>query len=750
MRGTFAPFVVVSALAFAGAGVFSMILPATSAAVAARADTSCVNCLVPAAAAPADTGVGAVPIADTSAPPVAAKKEHTVTAPFGASRVDPYYWLNEKENPEVTAYLEAENAYANAQLAPEQALKDEIYKELEERASLADVEIPYAKDGYYYQERYAEGADYPVIVRRSGTAEGPEEVVLDVPELAKGHEQYFLRGWEVSPDGGKVAFAVDFKGDRINEIFVRDLAAGTVTSTGIKDASSDMVWTKDGKAVFYGRLDETVRCNQIKRHVMGADPATDTVMLEEPDTTFELGIGTSHSKQFGIITVYHLQRTELLAVSLTSPDPKPVMLVPRTRNVRAFADHFDGKFYVLTNDGAPDLKIVTMDEASPSLDTAQTLVAENAGHYVEGFALFNDVIAIQEVHDATSTVRLVDRTTGQGSRELDFGPLGVNALERNEDPALPFVRVTFESATLPPVLYQVDLKTGAKTELKKNPAYTWYKPELYEAARIMAPTKDGAQVPVTVIWRKDQRRGGGNPTLVYGYGAYGITTEPGFYRNYVSLLDRGFVLAIAHIRGSRDLGDAWYQGGRMKNKINTFTDFIAATEAVIAQGYADPKHVYAQGGSAGGLLMGAVTNIAGNLYDGVVAQVPFVDVLTTMLDDSIPLTTFEYEEWGNPNIQEQYEWMAAYSPYDNVAAKAYPPLFVLTGLNDSQVGYFEPAKWVAKLRATKTDSNPLLFLTNMGAGHSGNSGRSGPVEDRSKVYAWLISRARGGAEPMPN
>lgn len=752
MRGTYGPFVLVSAAAFVGAGVFSVIAPTHNAAIAAETSApACVNCMAPAVKTSADGDVGAVPIAETGAPPVAAKKDHTVTAPFGASRVDPYYWLNEKENPEVVAYLEAETAYANAQLAPQQALKDEIYKELEARSSLADVEVPYAKDGYYYQSRYAEGADYPVIVRREGSADGPEQVVLDVPELAKGHEQYFLRGWEVSPDGGKVAFAVDFKGDRINEIFVRDLATGTVTSTGIKDASEFIVWTKDGSAVFYGSLDETVRCNRIKRHILGADPSTDTVMLEEPDTTFELSIGTSHSKQYGIITVYHLQRTELLAVSLTSPDPKPVMLVPRTRNVRAFADHFDGKFYVLTNDGAPDLKIVAMDEAAPNLDSAKTVIAETEGHYIESFSLFDDVIAIQEVHDATSTVRLADRTTGAPTRALDFGPLGVTSLERNEDPSLPFVRVTFESATLPQVLYQVDLKTGGTTELKKNPAYTWYNPDLYEATRIMAPAKDGAQVPVTLLWRKDQRRAGGNPAIVYGYGAYGVTTEPGFYRNFISLIDRGFVLAIAHIRGSRDMGDAWYQGGRMQNKMNTFTDFIAATEAVVAQGYADPKHVYAQGGSAGGLLMGAVANIAGDLYDGIVAQVPFVDVLTTMLDDTIPLTTFEYEEWGNPNIKEQYEWMAAYSPYDNVEAKPYPPLFVLTGLNDSQVGYFEPAKWVAKLRATKTDTNPLLFLINMGAGHSGNSGRSGPVEDRSKVYAWLLTRARGdSAAPKSN
>lgn len=727
MRGTYRLFIGVSAAAFIAAGVISVadVLPRHAAS----------------AEAAAAAGEAAGTTAPTVAAPVAAKKDHVVTTKFGASRTDPYYWLNEKENPEVIAYLEAENAYAEAQLLPLKDVQEALYAELEQRANLPDEEVPYAKHGYYYQERYEAGADYPVIARRAGAPDGAEEIVLNVPELAKGHEQYFLRGWEVSPDNAKVAFAVDFKGDRINEIFVRDIATGAVVSTGIKDASSEIVWTADGSAILYGRVDETVRTNQIKRHVLGGDPAADTVLVEEPDATFDLSIAASKSGEVGIVTVYHLQRTELLAVSLTSPDPKPVMLMPRTRNVRAFADHFDGTYYILTNDGAPDLRIIALDGANPDLAAATTVVAERPGRYIEGFALFDGVIAVQEIHDATSTVRLVGRADGAERAALDFGPLGVAMLEQNEDAALPFVRVSFESATLPPVLYQVDLATGARTELKKNPAWTWYDPTFYEAARIMAPAKDGQSVPVTLIWRKDQKRPGGNPTLVYGYGAYGYWSEPGFYRNFVSLADRGFVIAIAHIRGGRDLGDAWYRGGRMATKMNTFTDFIAASEAVVAAGHADPKKLYALGGSAGGLLMGAVINLRPDLYDGVVAQVPFVDVLTTMLDDTIPLTTFEYEEWGNPNIPEQYEWMKAYSPYDNVAAKAYPPLLVMTGFNDSQVGYFEPAKWVARLRATKTDQNQLLFVTNMGAGHSGNSGRTGPVADRAMVYAWLLDRA---------
>jgi oligopeptidase B len=730
MRGTYGSFVVVSLLAFAGGGVLSVVdlLP--------RSDGK------PVATATAKPGTPATtPTAAPGVPPVAARKDHTVTAPFGASRVDPYYWLNEKENPEVIAYLDAENAYAAAALKPQAALQDEIFAELEKRASLADKDVPWPMDGYFYETRFAEGADYPLVVRHQGSATGPEQVVLDVPELAKPHEQYFLRNWEVSPDGAKVAFAVDFKGDRICEIFVRDITSGAVSSTGIKDAQGDVVWSADGSALLYTAVDEMVRGYQVKRHVLGQPATGDIVLLQEDDTTFSIGIGQSRSGELAIINVGHPQRDEILAVATDALDPKPVMLVPRTLNVRASVDHLDGVFYILTNDKAGDRKIVVTPDTAPSLATATALVPESKGRYIDGFELFDNYIAIQETHDASTTVRIVDRATGAPKSSLNLGVLGSTVLDKNEDPSLTSLRVSFDSATTPPVLYDVDMATGAKTELKKDPAWTWYNPALYEAARLMAPAKDGTLVPVTLLWRKDRFMPGGNPLLVYGYGAYGISSEPGFYRNFISLVDRGFVLAIAHVRGGRDMGDAWYQGGRMANKMNSFTDFIAATQSAIASGYGDPKKIYAMGGSAGGLLMGAVLNLDGTLYDGVVAQVPFVDVLTTMLDDSIPLTTFEYEEWGNPNIQEQYGWMAAYSPYDNVAPKNYPAMFVLTGLNDSQVAYFEPAKWVAKLRATKTDSNPLIFTINMGAGHSGNSGRTGPVADRAKVYAWLLTRA---------
>lgn len=732
MRGTYGSFVVVSLLAFAGGGVLlaTDLLPRHAGIAIGPSDP-----------APMTTDDVPAPALTPGVPPVAARKDHAVTAPFGATRNDPYYWLNEKENPQVLAYLDAENAYAEGALKPQAALQDEIFAEMEKRASLADKDIPWPMDGFFYETRYAEGADYPLIVRHQGSASGPEQVVLDVSELARPHEQYFLRNWEVSPDGSKVAFAVDFKGDRIHEIFVRDIASGAVQSTGIKDAQSAVVWSADGKALIYTAVDGLVRGYQARRHVLGQPVSSDVLLLQEDDTTFEISVSPSRSRELAIISVGHAQRDEILAVATDAIDPKPVMLVPRTLNVRASADHLDGNFYILTNDAAGDRKVVVTPDTAPSLATATAIVPESKGRYIDDFQLFDDFIALQETHDAVTTIRIVDRATGAPRASLDLGPLGVATLGDNHDPALKTLRVDFESATTPGVLYEIDMVTGARTELKRSPVWSWFTPSLYEAARLTATARDGAGIPVTLLWRKDMFKPGGNPLLVYGYGAYGISSEPGFYRNFVSLVDRGFVVAIAHVRGGRDLGDAWYQGGRMANKMNSFTDFIAATQSAIASGYGDPKKVYAMGGSAGGLLMGAVMNIDGTLYDGVVALVPFVDVLTTMLDDTIPLTTFEYEEWGNPNIEEQYKWMAAYSPYDNVAAKNYPALFVLTGLHDSQVGYFEPAKWVARLRALKTDQNPVLFLTNMGAGHSGNSGRTGPVAERAKVYAWLLSRA---------
>lgn len=745
MRGSYGPFVGFSAFVFlaAGAGMLWTVVQGGS-VIASPNRGTVTGGAAPTPSQPSTTD--GTPVAGSTAvatypsgAPKAARKDHTIATSFGASRVDPYYWLREKDNPEVLAYLKAENDYATQQLSPTTPLREEIAKELTERANVEDVEVPYAKDGYFYQTQYQAGADYPVIVRRQGSPDGAETVVLNVPELAEGHEQYFLRNWEVSPDGAKVAFAVDFNGSRICEIFVRDLNSGAVTSTGIKDADGSIVWSADNSALLYGHLDDTLRTDQIKRHTLGSQPSADTVVLTEGDNTMSLSIGTAKSKKYAIVTIYHLQRTELQAIALDVPNAQPVMLVPRSKNTRAFADHLDGQFFIITNENAPDQKVVAVPDSAPS-STGAVVVPEVKGHYLNDFVLFRGRIAVSESHDAVQTVRVVDLATGQ-SRSMSPDVIGETNFDRNEDPSLPTLRLTFEKPNAPPIVYDLDLQSGAATELKRDPAWTWYNPELYETQRIQAPAQDGTQVPVTLVWRKDQKKPGGNPTLVYAYGAYGITSGPGFYRGYVSLLDRGFVLAIAHVRGGRDMGDAWYQGGRMANKMNTFTDFVAASKAVSSQGFADPSKVYAYGGSAGGLLMGAVANLSGETYDGIVAAVPFVDVLTTMLDDTIPLTTFEYEEWGNPNIQEQYEWMAAYSPYDNVTAKAYPAMYVFTGLHDSQVAYFEPAKWVAKLRATKTDQNPLLFAINMDAGHSGNSGRTGRVDDNSKMFAWLLDRA---------
>ncbi len=738
MRGFYGPLVKTGAAVFVAAGVVSGWM-----AFEGRFSVAGPGALIAKAPAGEDGAPAPQPHAggeiarDASGAPLAPRADHVVTTPFGASRVDPWYWLREKENPNVLAYLEAENAFAATQLAPYKAMKDEIARTLEERARLEDAEPPYAMGGYLYQTRYAQGADYPVIVRRKD-AGAPEEIVLDAPELAKGHAQYFLHDWTVSPDGGKVAFAVDFTGDRRGTVFVRDLATGRTEQTPIVNADGDLVWSAGGDAIYYAAMDQTYRASAIRR--FDVTRGVDRAIVTEPDTTFSLQLTATKSGQMAIVVAYHAQRSEVQAISLADEAAPPVMLVPRSRDARATADHLDGAFYILTDDGAPDFRIVKAPDTAPAPENWSDVVPQIAGRTIQDFALFHGKIAVEDVHDARQTVRVVDVATG-AAKEMSPDAVGVTTLDRNEDAGLKAVRLSFQTPTTPSITYDLDLESGAATEIHRAPAWSWHKPELYQSERIEALSSDGAHVPVTLVWRRDRKVEGGNPTLVYGYGAYGVPVAPGFVEGWTPLLDRGFVLAIAHVRGGADLGEAWYESGRMANKKNSFADFIAATEALIAKGYAKPGKIYAYGASAGGLLVGAVMNMRPELYDGVAAGVPFVDVLTTMLDDTIPLTTFEYEEWGDPRIPEQYDWMKAYSPYDNVTAKSYPALYVFTALNDSQVGYFEPAKWVAKLRATKTGDAPITLLTDMGAGHAGDSGRAGRAENRAGLIAWLAGRA---------
>jgi oligopeptidase B len=661
----------------------------------------------------------------------------------GRRRIDNYDWLRKRDDPRVIAYLAAENAYANARLARIKPLTAEIAAELKTRSAVADVSVPYFNNGYFYEGRFSEGAQYPVIVRRKGGADAAEQVVLDVGALAAGHAQYHVGDWTVSPDGARIAFAVDFTGNGIHRIFLRTIATGEIIDDDIDGADTDLVFSADGQMLFYVRLErKTLRAHQVWRHRIGTDATTDVLVYEERDPTFSVSLQESKSRKFILLSLDQERTSEVRFLPSDRPLEQFRVIEPRRRGVRYDVDHVGEKFYILTNLDAPDFRLMTAPQDASAAAHWSELIAEQPGHYLFGFEVFDRFIAVNEDHDAMTSVRvfrLADSVEIAIPRAPAIGVASAGAADR--DPSSTVLRLYFSGPLQPENVYDFDMATGALTLRKESPATRWFRPQDYVLERIFAVAPDHERIPVTLVYRKSLRKSGGNPTLVSGYGAYGSSSRPEFQASWFSLIDHGFVFAVAHVRGGREYGQRWHDQGRMLNKRNTFTDFIAATEALIAQGYADPKVVFAHGASAGGLLVGAVANMRPDLYAGIVANVPFVDVLTTMSDPSIPLTTFEYEEWGNPAVREQYDYMRSYSPYDNVKAQAYPAMFVIAGFHDSEVSYAEPAKWVARLRATRTDGHELLFKTNMEVGHAGASGRLGLVDEQAEIIAWLIARA---------
>ena len=581
-------------------------------------------------------------------------------------------------------------------------------------------------------------------MRHSSDPSAPEQVVLDVERLAAGHEQY---SFTVSPDGRLVAFAVDPTGGRAYRLFVRNIVTGQVTDTGIRDAASDLVFSADSKSLFYVRVEpNTVRSYQVWRRAVGTDMSTDKLVYEEPDPTFDLSLSKTKSGRFILLTLDQQRSTETRYLPAGQPDEPFKVMEPRRDGVIYEADHIGDRFYIRTNLNAPDYRLVGAPEASPQAVNWDDVVAARPAHLIAKFELFDTFIAVVEEHDANQWVRVfrrsdvreiaVPRPAAIGVMEMDFAQGAANA-----DPSATVLQLRFSAPAIPNSVYDFDARAGTLVLRKKSRAWNWCDPNAYEVRRIEAVTPDGESIPVTLMYRKGLLRPGGNPTLVTGYGAYGLSELPSFADSWISLADRGFVYAVAHVRGGREKGRRWHDGGSMLMKQNSFTDFIAATEALVAQGFADRKRVFAYGGSAGGLLVGAVANMRPDLYAGIVAEVPFVDVITTMSDPSLPLTTLEYQEWGNPAVKEQYETMLSYSPYDTVAAQAYPAILVTAALHDSQVRYHEPAKWVARLRATKTDDNELLFLTDMTAGHTGTAGRFGSTDANAQIMAWLIDKA---------
>ncbi len=677
--------------------------------------------------------------------PVAAQRPHVVRGPCG-ERIDPYYWLrdDERRDPQVLAYLTAENAYREAGLAALQPLEEALYAEIVARLKQDDASVPYRKDGYWYYRRYAHGSEYPLYARRPGSMQAPEQVLLDGNELAAGHDYYQIGAWEVSPDGNWLAWCEDVIGRRQYRLRFRDLASGRVLPTVIGDVEPEFAWANDNRTLLYVAKDpETLLGLYVRRHRLGTAPEDDRLVFEQTDHSFYTGVSRSKSGRYLFISMESTVASEWRYADADSAEPVFSVFLPQRRDHEYQLEHMGDEFLVRSNWQARNFRLLAAPIA-PCADPGgwREVVAHQDDVFIEDFAVFDTFLAIGVREDGLAKIRI--RPLGEGA---DAGFLIASdeaayttAIDTNPECAVRVLRYSYSSLTTPPSTYEYDLDTGARTLLKREPVLGDFTAADYATELLWVAGRDGTRIPVSLVYRRGFRRDGSAPLLQYAYGAYGLSMDPVFSSSRLSLLDRGFVFAIAHVRGGQELGRDWYDGGRLLCKQNTFRDFIDVTRALVAQGYADPSRVVGMGGSAGGLLIGAVANACPAAYRALVAQVPFVDVVTTMLDATIPLTSNEYDEWGNPAEQRYYDYMLAYSPYDNVRAQDYPAMLVTTGLWDSQVQYYEPAKWVAKLRALKTDANPLYLRVEMEAGHGGRSGRFQRYREIAAEYAFILDQ----------
>ncbi|MCC2545051.1 S9 family peptidase [Hymenobacter sp. BT175] len=670
--------------------------------------------------------------------PVAGIKPKLLTSPHG-TRTDNYYWLNERENPEVISYLNAENEYFHQQMAPVKALEQKLFEEIKGRILEQDESVPYRDNGYFYYVRYETGGEYPIYCRKRGSLEAAEEVLLNANELAEGLPYFEIGDFEVSDDNQVLAFGVDTVSRRLYTLRFKNLLTGELYPEEISNTSGNAVWATDNRTVFYTKKDvDTLLDFQLYRHTLGTDPAQDVLVYEEPDNTFYTGVGRSKSGRFIFLQMSSTMSSETRFLEASQPMGEFTVLLTREEDHLYDVEHFGEEFYIRSNDGAPNFRLLK----TPVTNTAQAAWQEVIPHrpdvFLENVELFRDFLVLAERQEGLLNLRVL-RWDGQQEHYLNFGePTYTAYVSVNREFDTSVLRYGYSSLTTPASTFDYDMTTRVKTLLKEQPVLGGFRKEDYVTERLYAPAQDGTRIPVSVVYRKGFERNGQAPLLQYAYGSYGISMDPFFSSARLSLLDRGFAYAICHIRGGQELGRQWYEDGKKLKKKNTFTDFIDCSTFLIREGYTSAEKLFAMGGSAGGLLMGALVNLRPELYRGIIAAVPFVDVVTTMLDESIPLTTGEYDEWGNPNEQTYYDYMLSYSPYDNVTAQAYPNMLVTTGLHDSQVQYFEPAKWVAKLRALKTDQNLLLLHTDMEAGHGGASGRFKSLHDIARQYAFLF------------
>ncbi|MEE8192902.1 MAG: S9 family peptidase [Gemmatimonadales bacterium] len=657
----------------------------------------------------------------------------------GHVRVDDYFWLREREDPEVIAYLEAENAYTDALTAHTKVFQDALFEEMKARIDETDESVPYKLDDYWYYTRWEEGREYPIYARRRDTMDAPEEVMLDANELAEGHGFFSGGPRGVSYDQDIMAFATDTVGRRFYGVGFKNLATGEILDDVIPNVTGNVAWANDNRTLFYSKQDpETLRPYLIYRHTLGTDPSEDVLVYEETDEEFSSYVYRTKSKAYIVIASSQTLSDEYRYLDAHDPTAEFAVFLPRERNHEYSIDHYRDHFYIRTNDGAENFRLMR----TPVGDTRRAAWTEVIAHrddvLLGSFEIFSEYLVVSERRDGLPQLRIMP-WEGEGEHYLDFGePTYWAGIGTNPNFETKVLRYNYSSMTTPMSVYDYGMDSRERELLKRTEVLGGFDPADYVTERLWATADDGVRVPISLVYRKGIERDGGNPLLLYGYGSYGSSMSATFSSSRLSLLDRGFVYAIAHVRGGMEMGRWWYEDGKLLNKKNTFTDFIACGEHLVAAGFTSPDHLYAMGGSAGGLLMGAIVNIRPELFNGVVARVPWVDVVTTMLDESIPLTTSEYDEWGNPNDEEYYHYMLSYSPYDQVEARDYPNLLVTTGLHDSQVQYWEPAKWVAKLRATKTDDNRLIIKINMEAGHGGASGRFRRMQETAFNYAFLL------------
>ncbi|SDD55775.1 oligopeptidase B [Algoriphagus faecimaris] len=669
-----------------------------------------------------------------------APKIDRVLEVHGHQRLDPYYWMRDRENPEVINYLNQENDYLKFQMKDTEELQEKLFQEMKGRIKEDDQSVPYSKYGYYWYTRYEKGGEYPIYCRKRSHLENPEEILLNVNELAEGKTYFQVGGIAASPDLNWIAYPVDQVGRRIYTIHFKNIITGEILEETIPEVTGNLVWAADSQMVFYSKQDpDTLRANQVYRHQLGNSWENDPLIFEEKDEEFTCYVHKTKSEEYILIQSQSTISSEIRFIRASQTNEEFQVLQTRIPDLEYAADHFEGHFWIRTNHQAKNFKIVKAPIESPSLENWQDVIPHREEVLIENFELFADFFVIQERSNGLTNI-LIKPWDGSEGHQLQFEEETYTTwISSNPEFNTSWLRFGYNSLISPSSVYDYHMITRERKLLKQQEVVGGYDASAYESARIWAAAEDGKMVPISLVYKKDFfKADGSNPLLLYAYGSYGFSMDAYFSSSRLSLLDRGFVYAIAHIRGGEDLGRHWYEEGKLLRKRNTFTDYISCANHLIEQKYTQSKHLYAMGGSAGGLLMGAVINMRPDLFHGVVAAVPFVDVVTTMLDESIPLTTGEFNEWGNPKNQEYYEYMLSYSPYDNIEAKSYPNLLVTSGLHDSQVQYWEPTKWVAKLRELKQDQNLLLLYTNMEAGHGGASGRFQALREMAMEFAFLL------------